>query len=115
MNDMREKTMSASDMLKKLGRLGGYADGNYQCTCSLCRESFVGDKRAIHCLPCAAAGLPNPDDVWDDAIEVCAALIETNLFLHPRLREAIAKALVSTARGKRAEFLQKEVVQKTSV
>lgn len=33
--------------------IGGYAPGNYSKTCSECQESFVGDKRAVQCEPCA--------------------------------------------------------------
>jgi hypothetical protein len=34
-----------------LGR--GYAPGQYMGTCPGCQETFIGDKRAISCLPCA--------------------------------------------------------------
>lgn len=33
--------------------IGGYAPGNYMCTCIECEETFSGDKRAVHCEPCA--------------------------------------------------------------
>lgn len=33
----------------------GYAPGNYQCKCCDCGESFLGDKRAVQCEPCAIA------------------------------------------------------------
>jgi|GEM_PF-6134411 len=33
--------------------IGGYAPGNYLNTCRNCKESFMGDKRAIQCEPCA--------------------------------------------------------------
>jgi hypothetical protein len=33
--------------------LGGYAPGDYSCTCSFCGREFSGDKRAIDCLQCA--------------------------------------------------------------
>lgn len=29
-----------------------YATGDYVCTCSVCGSAFVGDKRAVMCLPC---------------------------------------------------------------
>ena len=35
-------------------RIGLYADGTYFCKCVACSETFLGDKRAIHCLRCAA-------------------------------------------------------------
>lgn len=31
----------------------GFATGAYNCTCSICKEKFVGDKRAFQCLRCA--------------------------------------------------------------
>lgn len=34
--------------------LFGYAPGNYMCECVICNQAFVGDKRAVHCLECAA-------------------------------------------------------------
>lgn len=33
--------------------LWGYAPGNYQVQCHDCHETFVGDKRASACQPCA--------------------------------------------------------------
>jgi hypothetical protein len=33
--------------------IGGYAPGNYTCTCITCKERFFGDKRAVQCEPCA--------------------------------------------------------------
>ena len=33
--------------------IGGYAPGNYSNTCLECQESFIGDKRAVQCEPCA--------------------------------------------------------------
>jgi|SRR5882672_1065128 len=32
-----------------------YAPGEYFCNCPGCGEVFQGDKRAVECLPCAAA------------------------------------------------------------
>lgn len=31
----------------------GYAPGHYHCNCSVCEDSFQGDKRAVTCEPCA--------------------------------------------------------------
>ena len=31
----------------------GFATGSYNCTCSDCKEQFIGDKRAFQCLECA--------------------------------------------------------------
>ena len=33
--------------------LGGYAPGDYSCTCTCCGDEFSGDKRAVTCLQCA--------------------------------------------------------------
>jgi hypothetical protein len=33
--------------------IGGYAPGNYTCTCVSCKTRFQGDKRAVQCEPCA--------------------------------------------------------------
>lgn len=34
--------------------LMGYAPGDYMCRCCDCGAEFVGDKRAVQCLPCAS-------------------------------------------------------------
>lgn len=40
---------------------GGFAKGSYECLCMACGEAFEGDKRAVHCRPCAIAkALPDP-------------------------------------------------------
>lgn len=31
----------------------GYAEGGYICRCHICKEQFIGDKRAITCKQCA--------------------------------------------------------------
>jgi len=49
--------MKAEDYAERIGRVGGYAPGNYFGKCSICEREFAGDKRAIHCLPCAIAQL----------------------------------------------------------
>ena len=33
--------------------IGGYAPGNYHCTCCKCGSKFTGDKRAVECESCA--------------------------------------------------------------
>lgn len=37
-----------------------WAPGAYMCTCDLCGKTFQGDKRAIHCAPCAYARPDQP-------------------------------------------------------
>lgn len=91
--------------LTRVGRLAGWAPGNYTGTCRECRQHMVADKRAIHCFICAVIQMRDaPDRIWDDAIETCASLVSSNLFLPPSHREAIANALVVTAKGKREQF-----------
>lgn len=40
-------------LLQKIGRVGRWAPGRYWCKCIKCDRQFEGDKRAMHCLPCA--------------------------------------------------------------
>jgi rubredoxin len=35
---------------------GGWADGNYRCTCRRCKTSYDGDKRSWECADCAYDG-----------------------------------------------------------
>ena len=35
--------------------IGGYAPGNYSCTCCKCETEFSGDKRAVECEQCAVS------------------------------------------------------------
>jgi hypothetical protein len=35
--------------------IGGYAPGNYYCTCATCKAQFQGDKMAVQCEPCAVS------------------------------------------------------------
>ena len=39
--------------MEKKYPIGGYAPGNYHCTCATCGGKFIGDKRAVQCEPCA--------------------------------------------------------------
>jgi hypothetical protein len=39
--------------MEKKYPIGGYAPGNYQCTCATCDKEFQGDKQAVQCEPCA--------------------------------------------------------------
>jgi hypothetical protein len=43
--------------MEKKYPIGGYAPGNYHCTCATCGGGFIGDKRAVQCEPCAVASL----------------------------------------------------------
>lgn len=46
---------SADDNQTKPWPLAGYAPGHYWNKCHRCEQIFVGDKRAVHCLECAAS------------------------------------------------------------
>ena len=42
-----------SDIKQKINfPIGGYAPGWYIGKCCVCKEGFIGDKRATQCLPC---------------------------------------------------------------
>jgi hypothetical protein len=41
--------------MEKKYPIGGYAPGNYNCTCATCNTRFHGNKRAVQCEPCAVA------------------------------------------------------------
>lgn len=41
--------------------IGGYAPGNYHCSCYSCGNKFIGDKRAVQCEPCAL----KDKEAWD--------------------------------------------------
>ena len=43
---------SIEEQARRLGRIAGWAPGNYTNRCS-CGVYFTGAKQAIHCLPCA--------------------------------------------------------------
>lgn len=49
--------LSREEMIKEAGRIGDYADGFYFCKCRECSRTFVGDKYASQCLPCAVKDL----------------------------------------------------------
>lgn len=40
---------------------GGWAPGNYLCTCIHCDSTFTGDKRATSCADCAYKDAPPPE------------------------------------------------------
>ncbi len=56
------------EMASELGRVRGWAPGNYLGKCRGCGQGFMGDKRASECLPCAANGLQ------ERAVELYAVL-----------------------------------------
>jgi hypothetical protein len=39
--------------MEKKYPIGGYAPGNYECTCATCDKKFQGDKQAVQCEACA--------------------------------------------------------------
>ncbi len=52
-----KNTLDLTAMLKEVRTIGGFADGNYTCTCKDCDRVFIGDKRSRQCLPCAVSNL----------------------------------------------------------
>lgn len=69
-------------MNEKPWPLAGYAPGNYTCRCLDCGEQFIGDKRAINCLECAAVAVksraPSPNPA-PGVVEQTLADLEANL------------------------------------
>lgn len=51
-------------------KIGGWASGAYEGICQGCEQQFIGDKRAIFCLPCAHAA------EVDAEREACAVIAE---------------------------------------
>lgn len=56
--------------------IGGFAPGGYSCTCVDCKDTFLGDKRAVQCESCALDMYrqktrlkltDNNEVVWSDA------------------------------------------------
>jgi hypothetical protein len=45
------------EAVKRLGRVGLFAPGDYVSSCTICGIHFHGDKRALCCLPCAVSAL----------------------------------------------------------
>lgn len=37
----------------KRDKMGGWAQGNYHCTCMKCDREYMGDKRSTECAKCA--------------------------------------------------------------
>ena len=48
---------SSSERSKIVYPIGGFAPGQYWNKCALCGETFIGDKRAWNCEPCAINGM----------------------------------------------------------
>jgi hypothetical protein len=48
---------SSSERSKIIYPIGGFAPGQYWNKCALCGETFIGDKRAWNCEPCAVNGM----------------------------------------------------------
>lgn len=57
--------------------IGGYAPGNYSCTCCKCGTKFSGDKRAVECEQCAVSAKEKFDALSpDEQAEVIKRNIE---------------------------------------
>ena len=48
---------SSSERSKIVYPIGGFAPGQYWNKCALCGETFIGDKKAWNCEPCAINGM----------------------------------------------------------
>lgn len=46
----------------KRSRKGMWAPGEYCCKCHKCGSSFMGDKRAMTCAPCAYGDSAKPEE-----------------------------------------------------
>jgi chromosome segregation ATPase len=66
--------MDSQQRRKRNIKIGLYADGDYMGRCRECGEEFIGDKRALHCLGCAAkqlqAELKGQQEIIDDYIKI---------------------------------------------
>ncbi len=56
--------------------IGHYATGNYHCKCCKCDCTFMGDRRAVTCLPCAVDGAKGLIDDLRDKVEEQEVIIE---------------------------------------
>lgn len=84
-------------MVKKLGRVGLWAPGSYICICGGCGVQFIGDKRALRCLPCAVSAPQEPagvgEEEWADANTVSSFPLGTLPRPSPLNREAVAHVI----------------------
>jgi hypothetical protein len=55
-NDCQGERMNIDAILNQIGRVNGWAPGNYMAKCLDCEIVFTGDKRARQCFPCAVKG-----------------------------------------------------------
>ena len=62
-------------------RLLNFATGSYSCTCSICGDHFIGDKRAVMCLGCAIKAAE--EKFTSNNIDYAAALREIEELLIP--------------------------------
>lgn len=83
----------------------GWAPGGYMCKCSVCKEQFIGDKRAYHCAHCAY-GQQSPQEVA--AIKKAAESAPKVEVTEERLRVAFDKWVASPS-GHRWEGFRKEL------
>lgn len=86
--------------------IGGYAPGNYYCTCCTCKKQFQGDKRAVQCEQCATIKYgdfhktttrgddESQDEIWSDATRLIANLFHEvlNKKVTPQFAQDVIKA-----------------------
>lgn len=58
----------AEQMVEQIGRVGSFAPGSYNCICVSCEKMFIGDKRAMQCLPCVVKALADKIEELQEAL-----------------------------------------------
>lgn len=82
-------------MTEKKYPIGGYAPGSYQCKCCTCGNSFIGEKRAVQCEPCAVKGKEAYDALSEEEKQEHAARYGNQLkeFIEKDFHEGILNAV----------------------
>jgi hypothetical protein len=76
--------------------IGGYAPGNYMCTCVICKQRFFGDKRAVQCEPCAI--LVTKEEPKNGSISECVkVIIDKQLSDIEELKQEVGKVFYESA------------------
>lgn len=74
-----------------IGRVGCWAPGTYYCKCFRCNREFIGDKRAISCLPCEIRSMAEANaqayGAIQDALRLCQHSAEQWNCMSPELRD----------------------------
>lgn len=84
-----EKARGLNEMAAELGRVGGWAPGNYMSKCGNCNREFEGDKRASKCLPCAVSVLNQRANDFFDALRKINRLNDHPGHFHSAVQEVL--------------------------